>query len=52
MVMELTRMMEEMNDRLERLHAEAQEMRRRINAAREQTALVRLRDIQSAFGDK
>jgi MerR family transcriptional regulator/heat shock protein HspR len=51
MVMELTRMMEAMQDRLERVRAEAQEMRRRIDAAREQTALVRLRDIPSVFGD-
>ena len=50
MVIELTELMEQMQSRLEQLRAEAEEMRRRINTAREQTALVRLRDIKH-FGD-
>jgi MerR family transcriptional regulator/heat shock protein HspR len=51
MVIELTELMEQMQRRLERLHAEAEEMRRRITAAREQTALVRMKDLRSPFGD-
>jgi len=52
MVIELTELMEQMQERLEQLRAEAEEMRRRMLAAREQTALVRLRDIRAPFGDK
>jgi MerR family transcriptional regulator/heat shock protein HspR len=52
MVMELTRMMEEMQQRLEQLHAEAEEMRRRMSSSRQKTALVRLRDIPNLFGDE
>jgi MerR family transcriptional regulator/heat shock protein HspR len=52
MVMELTTLMEEMQQRLERLHSEAREMRRRIEASGEKTALVRLRDLPRLFGDE
>jgi MerR family transcriptional regulator, heat shock protein HspR len=49
MVIELTRAIEEMQDRLEQLRAEAEDMRARMHAR--QTALVRLRDIRNAIGD-
>jgi MerR family transcriptional regulator/heat shock protein HspR len=52
MVIELTELMEQMQERLEQLRAEAEEMRRRMINAREQTALVRLRDIRAPFGEK
>jgi MerR family transcriptional regulator/heat shock protein HspR len=52
MVMELTQLMDQMQERLERVRAEAEEMRRRVSAAREQTALVRMRDIEKTFGDR
>jgi hypothetical protein len=51
MVIELTELMERMQERLEQLRAEAEEMRRRMEA-RQQTALVRLRDIRAPFGEK
>ena len=51
MVIELTELMEQMQERLEQLRAEAEEMRRRMEA-RQQTALVRLRDIRAPFGEK
>jgi len=50
MVMELTRAMEEMQARLEQLRKETEEMRRRMSA-RQQTALVRLRDLRTALGE-
>lgn len=52
MVIELTQLMEQMQERLEQVRAEAEEMRRRISAAREQTALVRMRDLRSPFGER
>ena len=51
MVIELTELMEQMQERLEQLRAEAEEMRRRMSAAREQTALARLRDLRTPFGE-
>jgi MerR family transcriptional regulator/heat shock protein HspR len=50
MVIELTRLMEEMQERLERLRAETLEMQKRMRSSRDQTALVRLRDIPNLFG--
>ena len=52
MVIELTQLMDQMQERLEQLRAEAEEMRRRVNAAREQTALVRMRDLRAPFGER
>jgi MerR family transcriptional regulator/heat shock protein HspR len=47
MVIAMTQLMEEMQERLEQLRREAEEMRRRFNARRQETALVRLRDLKS-----
>ena len=51
MVIAMTQLMEEMQERLEQLRAEAEEMRRRMSTSRRDTALVRLRDLRSPFGD-
>ena len=51
MVIEMTQLMEEMQERLEQLRREAEEMRRRFNARRQETALVRMRDLRSPLGE-
>ncbi|MGZ4104312.1 MAG: heat shock protein transcriptional repressor HspR [Actinomycetota bacterium] len=52
MVMELTRLMDQMEERLDQLRREAEEMRRRMDRARAQTALVPLRDLKRIFGER
>lgn len=52
MVMSLTREIEQMQERLERMHGEAERMRRAIHQASQSTALVRLRDIREALESK
>jgi MerR family transcriptional regulator/heat shock protein HspR len=51
MVMSLTREIEEMQDRLAGLRAEAERMRQRMTKAMEQTALVPMRDIEALFDE-
>jgi len=51
MVMELTRSMEEMASRLERLQAEARRLRERVRAITGETALVPLSDVRIRFGE-
>ena len=51
MVMELTRSMEQMQERLERLQAEARRLRQHMRTITGETALVPLHEVRVRFGE-